>query len=100
MTEPESNDARQFPRAEALLGAAVLDAARKVQARCLITNFSEDGAELQIAADVRVPGHFLLHVPQSGQVYRAEVRWREPGRIGVMFSGKDERQPPALRAVR
>ena len=95
----EENDARQSPRSDALRGAMILDAAGKAANRCLVTNISPEGAELELVENVRVPPQFTLHIPHEGMAYRAQVRWRESGRIGVEFYGSETMEQPALRKV-
>lgn len=95
----EENDARQAPRNEALNGAVILDADGNPGHRCLVTNISIDGAELELVENVRVPPRFMLHVPHEGVAYKAEVRWRENGRIGVEFFGREKMKRPPLRKV-
>jgi hypothetical protein len=95
----EENDARRAPRSEALNGAMILDADGKPGARCLVTNISDDGAELELVENVRVPPRFTLHVPHQGIAYKAEVRWRENGRIGVEFFSRETMERPALSKV-
>ena len=95
----EDNDARHLSRNETRKGAAVLTDGGAADTRCLITNVSDDGAELEFDTDQRLPNHFSLSVPHEGVVYRAEVRWREPGRIGVAFLGREERPRATPRAV-
>ena len=95
--ELDDNDARQQQRAETRKGATILF--QDKQLRCLIPNLSAEGAELELGDETRLPQHFELSVPHEGVAYRAEVRWREPGRIGVLFNGKELRGRPALKAV-
>lgn len=95
----EENDARQHPRSEALRGAVILDSAGKPQNRCLVTNISAEGAELELVSNVRVPPRFVLHVPHEGTAYRAEVRWRDNGRIGVEFLGREKMERAQMTKV-
>ncbi|HTV70111.1 MAG TPA: PilZ domain-containing protein [Rhizobiaceae bacterium] len=95
----EENDARQATRNEALNGAMILDTAGNPGNRCLVTNISAHGAELELVENVRVPPRFTLHVPHQGLAYKAEVRWRENGRIGVEFFGHEKMERPALKKV-
>jgi len=44
---------------------------------------------LRVAADTRVPEHFLLYVPTDGIAYRCQDRWRRNDRIGVKFTGTE-----------
>lgn len=36
-----------------------------------------------------MPDEFLLYVPTDGIGYKAVVRWRRDGRIGVEFTGTE-----------
>ena len=50
---------------------------------CSVRNQHEQGAELRIAADAKIPERFLLEVPADDMAYRALVRWRRNDRVGV-----------------
>lgn len=91
-----SDDARQQPRQETLKGAIII-AADKPRWNCLISNISDEGAELKLEGDERLPQHFTLDLPGEGVTYRAAVRWREEGRIGVEFLAKEIRKAPRLK---
>ena len=57
--------------------------ANGVRIGCSVRNQHEQGAELRIAADAKIPERFLLEVPADDTVYRALVRWRRNDRVGV-----------------
>lgn len=99
MTDYDEKDARETPRAPALKGATIRRSDGKPGGNCLIRNISPDGAEPEVAGQVRVPPSFTLELPHEGTAYRATVRWREEGRIGVAFSGTQELKQPFLRSV-
>lgn len=92
-----SDDARQHPRTETLKGAVVLSGPDMARHNCLISNISPEGAELTLESDHRLPQHFTLDVPHEGKSYRAAVRWREAGRIGVEFTATETRKQPHLK---
>lgn len=50
---------------------------------CTVRNQHEHGAELRVAADVKLPERFLLEIPADDTAYRALVRWRRNDRVGV-----------------
>lgn len=95
----EDGDARQEPRAETLKGAVIVPANGKPEIRCLITNISGEGAELRLDGHDRAPPRFELRVPHQAMSYRAEVRWRDEGRIGVAFTGFEAMAKPTLKVV-
>jgi hypothetical protein len=76
-------------RARVLKGASILNGVDASEIKCTIRNMHEDGAELQLPAEVVVPNEFLLYVPLDGIAYKAVVRWRAGNRIGVMFVGTE-----------
>lgn len=95
----DEDDARQEPRAGTLKGAVIVHSNGKPEIRCLITNISSEGAELRLEGHDRAPPHFELRVPHQSMSYRAEVRWRDAGRIGVAFNGADAMARPTLKVV-
>lgn len=95
----EEGDARQEPRSGTLKGAVIVPANGKPEIRCLITNISGEGAELRLEGHDRAPPRFELRVPHQAMSYRAEVRWRDEGRIGVAFNGAEAMVKPKLKVV-
>ncbi|RVD56088.1 PilZ domain-containing protein [Mesorhizobium sp. M2D.F.Ca.ET.185.01.1.1] len=57
--------------------------ANGVRIGCSVRNQHEQGAELRVAADAKIPERFLLEVPADDTAYRALVRWRRNDRVGV-----------------
>lgn len=80
---------RREHRQRVLKGASILSGIGKSEIACTIRNMHTKGAELRVPADVAVPSEFLLYVPLDGIGYRAVVRWRREGRIGVEFTGTE-----------
>lgn len=92
-----SDDARHHQRTSTLKGAIIVSGSEKERRNCLISNISPEGAELTLESDERVPQHFSLDVPHEGKTYRAAVRWREAGRIGVEFLATETHRKPHLK---
>ena len=72
-----------------LKGASILTGVSNSEIKCTVRNMHADGAELKVDLHARVPNEFLLYVPVDGLAYKAVVRWRQEGRIGVMFAGTE-----------
>lgn len=91
MSEPklQTSDHRNQRRRRVLKGGSILTGVSNSEVKCTIRNMHPDGAELNVALDARVPNEFLLYVPVDGVAYKAAVRWRKEGRIGVMFAGTE-----------
>ncbi len=80
---------RHVHRQRVLKGASILTGIANSEVKCAVRNMHLHGAELKVEGDARVPNEFLLYVPLDGIAYRATVRWRKDGRIGVMFTGTE-----------
>ncbi len=70
-----------------LKDAEILKGVNHSAVNCAIRNMHEQGAELSVAVEARIPPEFLLYIPTDGICYRASLRWRDLDRCGVSFSG-------------
>jgi hypothetical protein len=52
---------------------------------CVIQDMSLTGARLGFAAAQAVPDRFDLHILATGQIRRAEIKWRRGKQVGVHF---------------
>ena len=52
---------------------------------CMVRNFSNAGAALDVTSAVGVPEHFTLVLPADGHHMPCHVIWRKDKRIGVAF---------------
>ena len=73
---------------------------------CTIIDMSESGAQLQVPADVAVPGEFSLLIGGNSHVRRhCKLVWRSGNRMGVNFrvgvktSPRDVGQQPGAGGV-
>ncbi len=95
MTDPANpvdkgaGDNRREHRQRVLKGGTIILGIQSSEISCVLRNQHENGAELKVPPDTRVPDRFLLYVPSDGVAYRSEVRWRRNDRIGVQFIGKE-----------
>jgi hypothetical protein len=89
MALPETSEYRRTRRQRVLKGASILTGVANSEVKCTIRNMHAEGAELKVDIDARVPNEFLLYVPVDGIGYRAVVRWRKEGRVGVQFAGTE-----------
>lgn len=51
---------------------------------CTIRNFSEGGAQLQVASVLGIPDSFILHLPDKRK-FPCTVIWRKAAELGVRF---------------
>ncbi|WP_271597691.1 MULTISPECIES: PilZ domain-containing protein [unclassified Bradyrhizobium] len=52
---------------------------------CMIRNFSEQGAALDVSSSFGLPDYFTLVLTLEGRRFSARVIWRQDMRIGVAF---------------
>jgi hypothetical protein len=81
MADYPETERRLHAREFVLKEATIIVGAVKIS--CSVRNQHEQGAELRVAADAKIPERFLLEVPADDMVYRALVRWRRNDRVGV-----------------
>ena len=83
----QEDDKRRERRPRVLKGATITTGTQNSEIACTIRNQHQNGAELKVPIDARVPERFLLYVAVDGIAYHAEVRWRSGDRVGVAFTG-------------
>jgi hypothetical protein len=52
---------------------------------CTVRNLSRDGAALDVASPVGIPGEFMLFMSADRERHQCCVVWRKEKRIGVRF---------------
>jgi hypothetical protein len=52
---------------------------------CVVRNFSDTGAALEVASPLGIPQEFNLLISGDRTTYRCKVRWRKENRIGIAF---------------
>jgi len=82
-------DDRLGHRHRVIKGAAILNGVESCEITCFIRDMHEQGAELSVGREERIPAEFLLYVPRDGVTYRAALRWRDGDRAGVELRGTE-----------
>ncbi|HLZ06801.1 MAG TPA: PilZ domain-containing protein [Bradyrhizobium sp.] len=52
---------------------------------CVVRNFSETGACIELAAPARIPEKMQLTIPRKGRSFLAQMIWRQANRVGLAF---------------
>lgn len=86
--DAEINNRREH-RNRVLKGATIITGVANSEISVTVRNMHQNGAELRVSADARIPERFLLYVPVDGIGYRSVVRWRKNDRVGVQFEGTE-----------
>ncbi len=69
---------------------------------CLVRDFSEAGARLELGETNTLPDVFDLFIPQKEATLRASLRWRHDDAIGVAFVEAQKPaapEPPPVAAI-
>lgn len=65
---------------------------------CLIRDLSGSGAKLELSETSALPEVFDLYVPNKDATYRATLKWRRDGGVGVTFDVPNTKPQPAAAA--
>ena len=81
--EPQETEARQSPRRRVLDTGLIRFGDYSVP--CVLRNFSEIGAALDVGLQSFIPDNFTLIVVPKRRIISCNVIWRKGARIGVSF---------------
>jgi hypothetical protein len=76
---------RSGSRQKSFLQGRIFFNNRRTSIDCLVRDFTEHGARLQIGSITAMPDVVELHIPNKEESYRARVQWRTANEIGVGF---------------
>jgi hypothetical protein len=77
-------DRRQIVRDKVFFGGlAEIDDTSTVD--CLVRDFSERGACVELELSTRLPGRMKLAIARKGRSYLAQLVWRQANRVGLAF---------------
>ena len=60
---------------------------------CLVRDFSESGAKIELPASTKLPNTIDLFFPLRQETFRAHVRWRGDKEIGLTFENPASATP-------
>ena len=90
---------RKFERIRAFLGAQIVFNDRRSTIDCMVRNWSDEGAMLDLSETIALPEVFELVVPQKGFTSLVRLRWRATTRVGVSFFNGQDAPPDEVIAV-
>ncbi|MEH3116316.1 MAG: PilZ domain-containing protein [Methylorubrum populi] len=70
---------------------------------CLVRDFSEAGARLELSQTNALPDAFDLYIPQKEATLRSNLRWRRDDAVGVAFEAQQQPaapEPPVAALLR
>ena len=87
-------DRRQSARDKVLLGAVTRTNGLGATVNCVVRNFSEDGACIELEAPATLPEEMHLTIARKGRSYLARIVWQQEKRIGLALQAMAT-EPPA-----
>jgi hypothetical protein len=76
-------DRRHSARDKVLLGAVTRTNGLGATVNCVVRNFSEDGACIELEAPATLPEEIHLTIARKGRSYLARIVWQHDNRIGL-----------------
>ena len=74
-----------------LKGKVLADDGRVID--CLVRDFSESGAKIELPSSTKLPNTVDLFFPLRQETFRAHVRWRGDKEIGLTFENPQREDP-------
>ena len=93
-------DRRTSVRARTYLGGQIAFNNRFSTMDCLVRNMSHDGAKIELASTVIVPGKFDITINQRGDSRRAQIVWRTQTEAGITFLAAEGASVISIQSAR
>ena len=74
---------RAEPRFDASLPGRLISLDGRYNVRCTVSSVSASGARLAAVSFGDVPERVYLLVKPNGDMFECQIRWRQPGQMGV-----------------
>jgi len=78
-------ETRKYERSPAYLGGQIYFEHTPSTFECLVTNVSDNGAQLNVDAVWSIPDNFRLYIRKNDGRYVCETKWRTHNKLGVRF---------------
>jgi hypothetical protein len=85
-TKFQFQERRRSGRRSVRIGANAIIANPEATIDCMILDFSDSGAKLQMTEVDIITARFKLFVPDIDHIYECEVVWRDGQNVGVKFT--------------
>lgn len=91
------SEKRQEPRKRTFLKGRIHFNKGASSMDCLVRDFSEMGARLELSETNTLPETFDLYIPQKEITLRSNLRWRRGDAVGVAFAEVQKAAPSRPR---
>jgi hypothetical protein len=78
-------DRRQTARDKVIFGAVAETGQRRTTTDCVVRNFSDQGACIELDPAARLPEQVNLAGARKGRSYLAQIIWRQADKVGLAF---------------
>lgn len=78
-------DRRQSVRDKVLFGGLAEVSERGAAMNCVVRNFSDSGACVELDSGVRFPDQINLKIARKGRAYLARMIWQRANKVGLAF---------------
>lgn len=85
-TNLQPQERRRAARRNVKIGASAIIANSEATVDCMVLDFSDTGAKLQMTEVDIITARFKLFVPEIDHIYECEVVWRDGQNLGVKFA--------------
>lgn len=79
-------DARKNQRSRAFLGAKIFFDHKPSTFDCLVKNFSDKGALIDIETIWDIPETFRLYIEKFDKSFECRIQWKTHNKLGVSYS--------------
>jgi len=90
MAKPEP---RKYQRRRSYLGARIFFDHSPSTFDCLVKNFSDTGAQINIETVWDLPETFRLHIAKFNMSYECQTKWKTHNKLGVSYSSSTWSNP-------
>jgi hypothetical protein len=88
------DERRKTRRGRVLYGAAVDFNGRQSVFDCVVRNYCQDGAQIELSSGALLPDTVNLTIRHRGETLRAKTVWQRHHRAGLAFSREGSRTTP------
>ena len=91
---------RQTPRPRVIYTGVVAFNDHRSTIECVVRNFSDDGARIELENPALLPDEIDLFIPKKNRTFRARMVWAKAGQAGLTFRSRSRNEPIDLDMAR
>jgi hypothetical protein len=91
---------RQSARARVIYGGVIAYNRGQSTVDCVIRNFSEEGAKVELDNPALFPDFVDLLIARKSRAFSAKIAWRQANEVGLAFRSAEREAPVSLDLAR